>query len=772
MNRPLSRGVRRALARAVGGLVAVFILAGPGGADVRADAVFYDLTPFETSAPALTAAAACWAAPAASTSETRARVADLDAWLSAHGAADPVSTRTATWLRARLLSRLGDATGATVALGELVATPGAFGDDARLELATLADEAGNPLRAASLRLQRHPGSPRFQAEAERALAALGRAARHPKRGAKDLIGPELERLLARTLPRDSELAFTIALADLWKKQRRVTDARALLRDAWWNARSSGDRAKLASALHRHHAPITRDEELAREVLTASRAEVAGEQKQLRRWRPRGRLGRSVKQWAELVLARFDDDRLESTLTKLERLRRRFKKTSFEPYWHFGMAEVLRRLDKDDDAVEHYLIVAHQHPDGAGAATALERASRLLRYLGKTEEARRVDRELVARDRHGGPHRAALWRLGFDAVLAGDAGLAEQRLGELSARYGGEPDRHAIAWAERADYWRARAAEAAGDASRARALYERVRFRYPAGWYALLARSRGAGSEDPPVSELAVVRVPELDTAVALYRLGDADAAIAALDALMRADALPGSGRALYAQILADRGDTTRAGGVLRHDYIPAVRPGHPLGGLLKPAYPIDFVDELKQAAEGEGIPPALLAAIASVETRFQARGKSSVGAIGLCQLMPATGTALGRDLYGDNFAPSRLWEPETNLRIAAHLLARLRDRWGGHPALMAAAFNAGNGNVARWLAERGDLDTDAFVELIPYRQAKRYVARVLTTAEIYRVLYDLPGEPLLVPRAIRPATPLKAAPDEANEPASPPEADP
>ena len=43
------------------------------------------------------------------------------------------------------------------------------------------------------------------------------------------------------------------------------------------------------------------------------------------------------------------------------------KTSFAPYWHMGMAELLRRLDKDDDAVEHYLVVAHQYPDGAAAA---------------------------------------------------------------------------------------------------------------------------------------------------------------------------------------------------------------------------------------------------------------------------------------------------------------------------------------------------------------------------------------------------------------------
>src|SRR5690606_10494557 len=106
----------------------------------------------------------------------------------------------------------------------------------------------------------------------------------------------------------------------------------------------------------------------------------------------------------------------------------------------------------------------------------------------------------------------------------------------------------------------------------RALYERVRFRYPAGWYALLARARGAGSADPAPTELAVVRAPELDTAVALYRLGAEDDALAALDALMRADALPGSGRALFAHILAQRGDEDRAASVLRHDLVPAVAP--------------------------------------------------------------------------------------------------------------------------------------------------------------------------------------------------------
>jgi soluble lytic murein transglycosylase len=73
------------------------------------------------------------------------------------------------------------------------------------------------------------------------------------------------------------------------------------------------------------------------------------------------------------------------------------------------------------------------------------------------------------------------------------------------------------------------------------------------------------------------------------------------------------------------------------------------------------------------------------------------------------------------------------------------DRFKGHPALAVAAYNAGPAPVRRWLELRGGLELDAFVETIPFEQARRYVMRVLSDAEIYRRLYGLDGRPTPLP---------------------------
>lgn len=119
---------------------------------------------------------------------------------------------------------------------------------------------------------------------------------------------------------------------------------------------------------------------------------------------------------------------------------------------------------------------------------------------------------------------------------------------------------------------------------------------------------------------------------------------------------------------------------------------------------VPYGQMIEQVAASHGVDPLLLAAIVEAESGFDAGAVSPRGAIGLAQIMPATGEHLDAvDLH----------EPEANLDAAARYLRLLQDQFGEDVALVLAAYNAGPGNVAR------------FGGVPPFRETRAFISRVL-----------------------------------------------
>lgn len=119
-------------------------------------------------------------------------------------------------------------------------------------------------------------------------------------------------------------------------------------------------------------------------------------------------------------------------------------------------------------------------------------------------------------------------------------------------------------------------------------------------------------------------------------------------------------------------------------------------------------DIFKEAAEKYNVSYDLLKAIAYNESRFQVNATSSVGAMGIMQLMPSTASAMGvQDAY----------DPYQNIMGGAKLLSTLSDMYDGNLSLMIAAYNAGSGNVAKY----GGIP--------PFQETQNYVAKVLSTLQ-------------------------------------------
>ena len=143
-------------------------------------------------------------------------------------------------------------------------------------------------------------------------------------------------------------------------------------------------------------------------------------------------------------------------------------------------------------------------------------------------------------------------------------------------------------------------------------------------------------------------------------------------------------------------------------------------------YPLHYSSIVRQQSREKGLDPALVAAVIYQESRFHSNARSSSGAVGLMQLKPETAEGIALRTGGTAFRVSDLTNPAINIRYGAWYLQNLFEKYRNE-RLVLAAYNAGQGNVDRWLAngeEIGFAETRAYVDSVArlkrvYREAWR-----------------------------------------------------
>ena len=177
-------------------------------------------------------------------------------------------------------------------------------------------------------------------------------------------------------------------------------------------------------------------------------------------------------------------------------------------------------------------------------------------------------------------------------------------------------------------------------------------------------------------------------------------------------------------------------------------------------YPTPYREQIQARARESGIDTAVLLGLIRQESRFVADARSSVGASGLMQLMPATArwTAkkAGIDYRGENIT-----DPAVNLQLGSAYLKRVLDDFGASLPMAAAAYNAGPGRPRKWREGGGTLEPAAWAESIPFNETRDYVKRVLANSVYYGALLGAQN-PTLKARlgpAIGPREPGATVPD-------------
>lgn len=124
-------------------------------------------------------------------------------------------------------------------------------------------------------------------------------------------------------------------------------------------------------------------------------------------------------------------------------------------------------------------------------------------------------------------------------------------------------------------------------------------------------------------------------------------------------------------------------------------------------------------------------ALTRAESIFMEDAQSSAGALGLMQVMPATGRETARKLGIKKFYTSHLFQASINIPIGTEYLRKMYDRYNQNIVLATAAYNAGPNRVDRWLPEQGCMDPEIWIEQIPFKATRKYVRRILYYASIY-----------------------------------------
>jgi soluble lytic murein transglycosylase len=138
-------------------------------------------------------------------------------------------------------------------------------------------------------------------------------------------------------------------------------------------------------------------------------------------------------------------------------------------------------------------------------------------------------------------------------------------------------------------------------------------------------------------------------------------------------------------------------------------------------YPLRYSEFVRVHAKAHHLDPALMAAVIYQESKFRASVESPSGAIGLMQLTPSTARGIAIRTGGSAFRTDDLYNPEINIRYGAWYLDNLFAKYHDE-RLVLAAYNAGQGNVDRWLAHG---------ESIQFPETRAYVSRVEDLKAIY-----------------------------------------
>ena len=153
-------------------------------------------------------------------------------------------------------------------------------------------------------------------------------------------------------------------------------------------------------------------------------------------------------------------------------------------------------------------------------------------------------------------------------------------------------------------------------------------------------------------------------------------------------------------------------------------------------YPAPFRFQVVSEAKKRGLDPRLVLAIMKQESQFKPNAKSPAAARGLLQLTIDAAQKYAAPAGLKNVSDQSLFQPATNIAIGSEYISQLSRLFAGLSEAIAASYNGGEDNVARWLGRTNQRDAGVFTAEVGFTESKNYVFKVMSFYRAYRQLYD------------------------------------
>ena len=157
-----------------------------------------------------------------------------------------------------------------------------------------------------------------------------------------------------------------------------------------------------------------------------------------------------------------------------------------------------------------------------------------------------------------------------------------------------------------------------------------------------------------------------------------------------------------------------------------------LNNQLSLRFPLAYESTIKNHAKQYHIPEELIYAIIRQESAFRDDALSSAGAQGLMQIMPATAKVISKSAKIPYTSKKQLFSSQKNINIGTAYLSTLAKRFGQHPILMVAAYNAGPKQVVYWLKNHPPKEMDLWIETLPWVETRNYLKNVIAFYAVYQ----------------------------------------
>jgi soluble lytic murein transglycosylase len=152
-------------------------------------------------------------------------------------------------------------------------------------------------------------------------------------------------------------------------------------------------------------------------------------------------------------------------------------------------------------------------------------------------------------------------------------------------------------------------------------------------------------------------------------------------------------------------------------------------------YPVRFRSDLLRYSKPRDLDPRFLLAIMKQESSFKPNAKSFAAARGLLQLTYDTALKYNKQAGFNQIKATDLYRPNINIAIGSVYISKLKNDFGGLYEAIAASYNGGEDNVARWLARTEPKESGIFASEVGFSETKKYVYKVMSNYRVYQELY-------------------------------------